>query len=72
MCMYFKTEIDVAQSLIIIIFLTVRRPFHRKDFKWRVRGIWKYGLLSEEREALHAELKACVCYFLANFYFLTK
>ena len=34
--------------------LTVRRPFHRKDFKWK-----KYegkGLFSEKTKALHAEL----------------
>ena len=44
MCTYFKTETDVVQNLIHDFFLTftVRRPFHRKDFKWkknmRVRG----------------------------------
>ena len=44
MCMYFKTETDVAQNLIDYLSstLTVRRPFHRKDFKWKknmgVRG----------------------------------
>ena len=35
--------------------MTVRRPFHRKGFKWRE----KYGgagLLSEKAEVLHAEL----------------
>ena len=40
---YFKTETDVAENLIdyFRLTLTVRRPFHRKDFKWR--WIWKYG-----------------------------
>ena len=36
MCMYFKAETDVAQNLINDFFfptLTVREPFHRKDFK---------------------------------------
>ena len=56
MCTYFKTETDVAQNLIDYFFLTltVRRPFHRKDFKWRGNGSME--LLSEETEALHAEL----------------
>ena len=35
--------------------LTVRRPFHRKDFKWKkYRGTF---LLSKKTEALHAELR---------------
>ena len=56
MCTYFKTETDVAQNLIDYFFLTltVRRPFHRKDFKWR--RYRSMGLLSEETGALHAEL----------------
>ena len=56
MCMYFKTETDIAQDLIDYFFLTltVRRPFHRKNFKQR--GYGSMGLRSEETEALHAEL----------------
>ena len=56
MCMYFKTETDIAQNLIDYFFLTltVRRSFHRKNFKWR--GYGSTGLHSEETEALHAEL----------------
>ena len=44
MCMYFKTKTDVAQNLInkFFLILTVRRPFHRKDFKWK--KIWGYGV----------------------------
>ena len=47
MCTYFKTETDVAQILIDYFFLTltVRRPFHRKDFQWR--GYGSMVLLSE-------------------------
>ena len=46
MCIYFKAETDGAQNLINYFFLTLnfRRPFHR---------MW---LLSEETDALHAEL----------------
>ena len=56
MCTYFKTETDAAQNLIDDFFATlnVRRPFHRKDFKWKKYG--GIGLLSEKTEALHAEL----------------
>ena len=56
MCMYFKTETDIAQNLIDYFFLTltVRRPFRRKNFKWR--GYGSTGLHSEEAKALHAEL----------------
>ena len=56
MCMYFKTETDIAQNLIDYFYLTftVRRPFHRKNFKWRRYG--STGLRSEETEALSAEL----------------
>ena len=56
MCMYFKTETGVAQNLIDDLFLTltVRGPFHRKDFNSKkYRGM---GLTSEETEALYAEL----------------
>ena len=54
--MYFKTETDIAQNLIDYFFLTltVRRPFHKKNFKWR--GYGSTGLCSEETEALHADL----------------
>ena len=54
--MYFETETDIAQNLIDYFFLTltVRRPFHKKNFKWR--GYGSTGLCSEETEALHAEL----------------
>ena len=34
--------------------LTVREPFHRKDFKWKKYG--GTGLISEKTEVLHAEL----------------
>ena len=46
----------VAQICLINFFLTltVRRSFYRKDFKWT--KIWGMGLLSEKKEALHAEL----------------
>ena len=56
MCIYFKAETDVAQNLINYFFLTltIRRPFLRKDFKWR--GYGSMGLLSEETEALITEL----------------
>ena len=56
MCTYFKTETDAAQNLIDDFFATlnVRRPFHRKDFKWKKYG--GIGLLSEKMEALHADL----------------
>ena len=56
MCTYLKAETDVAQNMIDYFFLTltVRRPFHRKNFKWR--GYGSTGLCSEETEALHAEL----------------
>ena len=52
MCMYFKTETDVAQNLVDNFFfltLTIRGPFHRKDFK-----LGKYrctGLISEKNES---------------------
>ena len=53
---YFKTETDVAQNLIDYFSqtLTVRRLFHRKNFKWR--GYESMMLLSKGTEALHAEL----------------
>ena len=70
MCTYFKAETDVAQNLIDYFFLTftVKRPFHREDFKWR--GYRSMGLLSEETEALNAELNeraeaATSCYSAA-------
>ena len=53
MCTYLKAETDVAQNMIDYFFLTltVRRPFHRKNFKWGVYG--STGLRSEETEGLH-------------------
>ena len=56
MCTYFKTETDVAQNLTDVFFLilTVRRPFHSKDFKWKKYG--GTGLNSEKTEVLQAEL----------------
>ena len=56
MCMYLKAETNVAKNMIDYFFLTltVRRPFHRKNFKWR--GYGSTGLRSEETEGLHAEL----------------
>ena len=54
--MYFKAETDIDQNLIDYFFLTliVRRPFHRKNFKWR--GYGSTELRREETEALHVEL----------------
>ena len=56
MCTYLKAETDVAQNMIDYFFLTltVRRPFHRKNFKWS--GYRSTGLRSEETEGLHTEL----------------
>ena len=34
--------------------MTVRRPFHRKNFKWK--KIRDTGLISEKKEALYVEL----------------
>ena len=56
MCTYFNTKTDVAQNLVHDFFLTltVRGPFHRKDFKRR-----KYegtGLISKKTKVLYAEL----------------
>ena len=71
---YFKTETDVAQNLIDYFSqtLTVRRPFHRENFKWR--GYESMMLLSEETEALHAELneraEAATSIYSAAAYFL--
>ena len=44
MCTYFNTKTDIAQNLVedFFITLTVRGPFHRKDFKWK--RIWGYGV----------------------------
>ena len=58
--MYFWTETDAAKNLIDDFFLTltVRRPFHRKDFKWKygkVSEVWDY-FLKKKTEALQAEL----------------
>ena len=57
MCTYFKTKTDVTQNLIDEFFfltLTVRGPFHRKDFKWKKYG--GTGLISAKTEALYVEL----------------
>ena len=56
MCTYFNTKTDAAQNLIDDFFLTltVRGPFHRKDFKWKKVGVT--GLISEKTEVLYAEL----------------
>ena len=49
MCTHFNTKTDVAKNLIIFFLtLTVRGPFHRKDFKWnKIWGcrvnFWKNG-----------------------------
>ena len=40
--------------MIFFLTLTVRGPFHRKDFKWKKIG--GTGLLSERTEVLYAEL----------------
>ena len=52
MCKYFNTKNDVAQNLIDDSFLTltVRGPFHRKDFKLKKYG--GTGLISEKMEVL--------------------
>ena len=53
-----KQPFDITQNLIDNFFfltLTVRRPSHREDFKWK-----KYGstlLISEKTETLYVELK---------------
>ena len=53
--MYFKTKTDVSQNLIDNFFLTltVRGPFHRKDFKLKKYG--GMGLISEKTEAFYVE-----------------
>ena len=58
--------------------LTVRGPFHRKDFKWKKYG--GTGLISEKTEALYAELNeraeaptgsySATCDFLPYIYFV--
>ena len=56
MCTYVNTNTDGAQNLIDFFFLTltVRGPFHRKDFKWeKING--GAGLISEKMEVLYAE-----------------
>ena len=40
--------------MIFFLTLTVRGPFHRKDFKWKKYG--GTGLISEKTEAMYAEL----------------
>ena len=40
--------------MIFFLTLTVRGPFHRKDFKWKKVGVT--GLISEKTEVLYAEL----------------
>ena len=84
MSTYFKIETDVAQNLIDDFFLTltVRGPFHWKDFKCKKHG--RTGLISEKTEALYAELNkrpeaatssySTIGDFLQNFYsvLLTK
>ena len=54
--MYFKTKTDVSQNLIDNFFkkkVTVRGPFHRKDFKLKKYG--GVGLISEKTEAFYVE-----------------
>ena len=74
MCTYLKTETDIAQNMIDYFFLTltVRSPFHRKNFKWR--GYGSAGLRSKETEGLHAELneraEAATNVYSAAAYFL--
>ena len=41
-------------SMIFFLTLTVRGPFHRKDYKWK--SIGGMGLISEKTEVLFAEL----------------
>ena len=43
-----------SDSWFFFLTLTVREPFHRKDFKWKKYG--GAGLISEKTEALYAEL----------------
>ena len=49
---YFKIETDVTQNLMDDFFfiLTVRGPFHRKDFKWK--KTWSTVLISEKTKVL--------------------
>ena len=56
MCMYFKTKTDVVQNLVDKIFLTVtvKGPFHRKDFKGKKNG--GTALIYEETKVLYVEL----------------
>ena len=56
MCTYYNTKANVTHSRIDDFFfltLTVRRPCHRKDFKWEKLG--GMGLISEIAEVLYAE-----------------
>ena len=56
MCTYLNTKTDVAQNLFNDFFLTVtvKRPFHRKDFKWKKYG--GTGSIFQKTEVLYAEL----------------
>ena len=52
---YSNTKTVVAQNLIDDFFsVTVRGPFHRKDFKWKKYG--SAGLIFEKTAVLYAEL----------------
>ena len=42
--------------MIFFLTLTVRGPFHRKDFKWKKRKNESTGLVFKKMEALHVEL----------------
>ena len=48
LCTYFATKI--WSKIWSIFFLTVARPFHRMDFKWKKYG--GTGIISEKTEAL--------------------
>ena len=55
MCAYFKTKIDVAKNLINkFLTLTVRGPFHRKDFKWK--KIWGHRVSFWENGSFYVEI----------------
>ena len=44
-----------SDLLFFFLTLTVRGPFHRKDFKWKKYG--GTGLISEKTEVLYTELR---------------
>ena len=69
MCTYFKTKTDVAKNMIDDFFLTltVRGPFHRKDFKWKKK--WGYGVNFWKRLGLNERVEAAITSYTATGYF---